>query len=262
MFDIRKYCRTYPHTYHKIETTIENNKKYISNVTEEVFKTGQYNRYTTFEFIDVISKYVNFDDIKVIFDVGSRDCLQSIELSTWFKKSQIYAFEANPEAHPTCDRFSQPYDNIHVVKKAVGDKSGKLNFYISDVNPGSSSILVVEPKNHTAWGKQVRDHLVDIVRIDEWCETNRIDSPDILWVDVQGYEKEVFRGCERILDNVKAIQTEVSFGEPDYKNGTMFDDLHSYLESRDFELVKVFNHISWNGVGEVDAVYVNRKFKQ
>jgi len=262
MFDIRKYGRVYPFKFHNIETDIENNKKYISNVTEEIYHTGYpCNSYWTFEFIDIISKYINFDDVKTIFDVGSRDCYQSIEFSTWFKNSEIYAFEANPEAYNTCLNVSNSYNNINVVGKGVGEKNCKLDFYISDGNPGSSSLLVVEQKNIPEWGRQVRSHVVDVVRIDDWCESNKINFPDILWVDVQGYENEVFRGCEGVLDNVKAIQTEISFGENDYVNGTEFHSLHSYLESKNFELVGAIFHECWNGIGEIDVVYVNKRFK-
>lgn len=264
MIDINEYRKNYEFEYSDIQTDIESNKSYISNVTPDVYKTGYpVNKYWTFEFIDEISKVINFNDIKVILDIGSRDCFQSVEFKTWFPDSEVYAFEANPEAYDICKKISDQHGIVY-VEKAVGDKTGKIKFNISGNNVGASSLLEVNENHHRskAW-KKVRTFLVDVIRIDEWCEENKIDTVDILWVDVQGAEKMVFDGCGDVLKNVKAIATEIGLDEdPMYHGGTKFSELHSFLEDNNFELIKIITHKSFPQCGEMDTIYVNKAFKQ
>lgn len=85
-----------PSCFREITPKIESNKSYIDNVDFEKYKTGQpLNKYWTFDFIEVISNYLDFNDIKTILDIGSRDSYQSVEFRNWFPNAKIIAFEAN-----------------------------------------------------------------------------------------------------------------------------------------------------------------------
>jgi len=53
----------------------------------------------------------------VIFDVGSRDCAQSIEFYEAFPKARIVAFECNPL--PLCADVAARTDRLTLVPKAV-----------------------------------------------------------------------------------------------------------------------------------------------
>jgi len=56
--------------------------------------------------IETFVKYINNkDDIFVIFDVGSRDCFQSIEFYNTFPNAKIYAFECNPNTLDQCKKI-------------------------------------------------------------------------------------------------------------------------------------------------------------
>ena len=77
-------------------------------------------------FTDNIKK----EDIKVIFELGSRDLLDSIELSKYYKNSKIYAFKCNPEALITCEKnLINNENNITLVKKAVSIENKNVDFY-------------------------------------------------------------------------------------------------------------------------------------
>ena len=55
--------------------------------------------------IERFLKYINlnsYDDYITIFDVGSRDCMQSIEFYNKFPNAKIYDFECNPNTIPLC----------------------------------------------------------------------------------------------------------------------------------------------------------------
>jgi FkbM family methyltransferase len=88
----------------------------------------------------------------IIFDVGSRDCEQSIEFYKHFPNARIFAFECNPNTLPICKKNIEPYaDRITLVEGAVTDYDGDISFFPidqnktvttwKDGNPGASSIF-------------------------------------------------------------------------------------------------------------------------
>ena len=53
----------------------------------------------------------------IIFDIGSRDCVQSTEFYNHFPNAHIYAFECNPNTLPICKQNLEKYtDRITLVE--------------------------------------------------------------------------------------------------------------------------------------------------
>ena len=262
-----KKHRLTPMKYRPINPKIESNKVYTDRVDAEKYKTSQpVNRWWTFDFIETISDYINFDDVKVILDVGSRDGYQSVEFRTWFPDAKIVAFEANPNQIGLCDNVIKGHDII-LVPKAAGNYNGNTKFYVASNNVGASSLLKVNnhPRSRSWPQHQVE---VCVVRIDEWCKENKIDTIDLLWVDVQGAEKMVFNGCGDLLDNVKCICTEVEISHM-YDGSILKGDLDKLLAEKGFVELQTFHmgqrevnsldELS-NSVGECDVIYINKKY--
>ena len=65
----------------------------------------------------MIEKFINYikkkDENYIIFDIGSRDCKQSIEFYKTFPNAKIYAFECNPNTLDLCEK------NIQLEKNTV-----------------------------------------------------------------------------------------------------------------------------------------------
>ena len=70
----------------------------------------------------------------VIFDIGSRDCQQSIQFYKLFPNATIFAFECNPSTLKICEQNIIPYqDRITIMKGAVSDYYGDIDIcYIND----------------------------------------------------------------------------------------------------------------------------------
>ena len=69
----------------------------------------------------------------IIFDIGSRDCAQSIEFYNEFPNSKIYAFECNPNTIHICKNNIINYsDRITLIEGAVCDYDGLINFFPID----------------------------------------------------------------------------------------------------------------------------------
>jgi FkbM family methyltransferase len=196
----------------------------------------------------------------IIFDVGSRDCGQSIEFYHMFPNSKIYAFECNPNTLQICKDNIQPYsDRITLIEGAVCDYDGEITFYPInqektrtswiDGNPGASSIFRSNGEYNVE--TYVQDEMTtNCHRIDSIMQKYNIPRVDIVWMDLQGAELLALKGMGRALDNVKYIHTEVSHRAM-YTGQVMFKELNDFILSKNFNIK---NKISGNGWQE-DIIY-------
>lgn len=211
--------------------------------------------------IENFIKYIeNKDKPLIIFDIGSRDCVQSIEFYKEFPNSKIYAFECNPNTLEICKKNIEPYsDRITLIEGAVCDYDGSITFYPinqkktittwADGNPGASSIFKSNGKYTIE--KYVQDEIItNCHRLDSIMKKYGISNVDIIWMDLQGAELLALKGLGNHLQNVKYIHTEVSYNEM-YSGQVMFYELNNYILSNDF-VIK--NNLSFTGWQE-DVIY-------
>lgn len=239
-----------------------NNIKYLINAfTAEELSSGCFFNWDgrcpilTRSFVNHMSNYIDFDDVKVILDIGSRDACQSLEFNRWFPNAKIYAFEPVPKNIEWCIENTKNIENITIIPKAINSFNGKSKFYqVVNGNVGASSFLLKSGHSRSnPWEQQEIE--VDCVRLDDWLRENNIEKVDLMWVDVQGIEREVFKSMTDYLWNVDGIATEIELQEL-YKNATMKPELDELL-GENFVLVEERPERRFT---EADVVYVNKKY--
>ena len=137
---------------------------------------------------------INRDDIKVIFELGSRYLIDAIALYNHYK-CKVYAFECNPDCIVECNkqlqRMDQPTkEHITLVDKAVSLIDGDdISFFAFDLtkynNMGASSMLKIDfstrntsdpDYNRENPQKEVK---VKGVRLDTFLKDNGITNIDL-----------------------------------------------------------------------------------
>jgi FkbM family methyltransferase len=179
----------------------------------------------------------------MICDIGSRDGLEGIALMLELESKELHVFEPNPAAAAVCRKNLQEFaenrpELVYFWEFAVSDKTGLLKFYPVNVSRsenkdvGFSSLYPINPDYTKRRGSIVQDEItVKTVALDEYfLETWR---PDILWVDVEGAELQVFHGAKRVLETVKLIHVEVSF-RPMQVGKPLFWEIERYLREQGF----------------------------
>ena len=114
--------------------------------------------------------------------------------------NQVYAFEPG-KIHNQYLRRVVPWTKIKLIRAAVGSVVGNVNLYTPGDDTNARHSATVSESNPVI---SLSDACVDIVpqvRLDEFLCTELAPGRrvDILKVDVEGYELEVFRGAEQIL---------------------------------------------------------------
>jgi FkbM family methyltransferase len=131
--------------------------------------------------------------------------------------------------------------NVKVVPKAVSSECGKSKFYILE-QEGHHSLGYVKTSNLN----KVEE--VDTVTLDVFCEENHIEYIDLLKVDVEGFELEVFQGCSKMLSKKKVglICFEISSG-PLNDLSKKSSDILSYLALNNYCITDLnYNEIDIN----------------
>lgn len=151
---------------------------------------------------------IDIKDMNVCIDIGANLGFVSASLSK--KCKQVISFEPEPKNVLRIKDLIKinNIENVEVVQKAVADKSGKLKFYTSPAHAHHSLGL--------AHGSQSIDSFieVDVVTLDEFCHSRKIDAIDCLKIDVEGFEYEVFQGAKELFKNkkIKNVIFEISHG--------------------------------------------------
>ena len=132
--------------------------------------------------------------------------------------------------------------------------------YVETVNKGMSCSLL-KPVNHLELYPQITfDSTIEVnqTSLDSYFEENDIDiiKFNMINIDVQGYELEVFKGAINSLTMIDYVMTEVNLDEL-YEGCPMMEDLDEFLGDL-FGFKRVAQRIVGNNTWG-DALYIKEK---
>ncbi len=198
----------------------------------------------------------------VIFEIGARDCGETLGFKSLFPDSTIYTFECNPQTLPLCRERVRGLTNVTLVEKAVSDTDGTVSFFPIDTqktstvwpdgNPGASSLLKASGKYPLESYVQ-KETAVEATTLDTFMREKSISHIDMMWMDIQGAELQAFRGMKERIRDVGIIHVEVEFLEI-YSGQALFPEIRSYLAENGLIFIGFTNAGTYAG----DAVFVNR----
>lgn len=155
-------------------------------------------------------------DLTTIFDVGANVGDMTMALCERFPAATVYAFE--PSA-ATFERLRQrvaasPYhDRVRLHRFAFYERNGTAPMYVTS-HIGANSLLNISAAYH-AFNPHVHEMEVEnvrLVRLDDFVAEAGIENIDLMKVDVEGAEYEVFAGGLRTLSSiVNTVFCEISF---------------------------------------------------
>lgn len=214
------------------------------------------------DFVAVMWRHgLDPDAVRIVFDIGSRDGEQAIELSHLFPAAHVYAVECNPETLAKCKANISSHSNITLIEKAVNSYTGRCKFYQIDTkrtitswpdgNPGASSLFRATG-DYPVERYEQNEIEVDCIRLDDLCDELRIHAIDIMWQDIQGAELLALQSAGSLLKTARYLHLEVSH-RAIYDGQCMFGEVDGFLRTQGFELCTPIKNTQW----QHDAVYRN-----
>tara|TARA_R110000851_G_scaffold184305_3_gene333684 strand:+ start:1128 stop:1784 length:657 start_codon:yes stop_codon:yes gene_type:complete len=147
----------------------------------------------------------------VIFDIGCYDAKDSLEFMAIKNNVKVYAFDPNPKITAPFKHQLEANKNFSLIETALGNVNGEVEWYKSSNHPASDSMKIfIDPLKVFKDIKFNKADPVKCFRLDSWAKDNlREEVIDLMWVDVNGAEKEFLEGAmETISTKTKFIFIE------------------------------------------------------
>jgi len=169
--------------------------------------------------------------IKTIYDIGANVGTWSLLARAVFPKASIQAFEPLESCREDFLRNTAQVDGIRLHEVALGPADRMATMHVGAVTDTSS---LLPPCDHAKLeGTAVRE--LPVRSLDSFVVANNLPEPDLLKLDVQGYELEVLKGAPMTLQRAKAVLCEVSF-VPLYEGQCLFADVVTFMSANGFSL--------------------------
>jgi FkbM family methyltransferase len=191
-----------------------------------------YLQLDTLELLEIVRAE---SEVKVAYDIGAHKGAWTTLAKAIWPASRIEAFEPLPD-HATMFRARLGSDSlitVHEVALGSTEEVGELrvtNF--SD----SSSFLPITSRATDHYG--LTSHSIARVRVvdlDGYVERLGLPSPDLIKIDVQGFELVALAGGIKTMGSASHVLAEVSF-VPLYEGQALFEDVVAFMAAHGFSL--------------------------
>lgn len=146
----------------------------------------------------------------------------------------FHLYEANPQTFEKLKTKFAEKNNIFLHNYAVDKVIGKTKFYENSIiGTGSLLELSMNKFANTVDIETIKEFEVETITLDAHYQDIDID---ILWIDVQGAEKQVLDGAENLLKRVNSIFIEVQHDKSYYKSGVLIDEIDDLLKTNGFKM--------------------------
>ncbi|MEP0368876.1 MAG: FkbM family methyltransferase [Cyclobacteriaceae bacterium] len=149
-------------------------------------------------FMDGEYDLVSFSDPKVIIDAGANIGLFTLAMNQRYPKAQFYCIEPMGENFAMLSKNLEGIESKHLINGALWSDSEELSFKEDAMGQ---------------WGFRVErggnDASISAFSMDDLMNQYRIEKIDILKIDIEGSEKEVFSKNTDWLNRVNVLVIEV-----------------------------------------------------
>ncbi len=150
---------------------------------------------------------VMFETIKegdTVWDVGANVGEYTVRFREAVADSgQVIAFEPAPSCfEQLAERTQSLGDNVKLMNLGLSDKDGEMVFQTGDTPDSTIGRFLDDAGSVSSAGGRLA---LPITTADSLIRDNRVDSPDVIKIDVEGFELEVIKGMRELLLSPKCM---------------------------------------------------------
>jgi FkbM family methyltransferase len=141
---------------------------------------------------------------QVIVDAGAYTGFSAIFFANKYPAAEIIAVEPDPENFKLLTRNIRGYPRITPLQAAIWFEDTDLDLYSQTEGHWASSLFSSSPR-----AEQSAMHRVRAIQIESLMSRFSLDRIDLLKIDIEGAEKELFEHAAPWIDRVGAIFIEL-----------------------------------------------------
>lgn len=216
---------------------------YFSNLRrgKKLYRRGIFER-GKFIFSSYCLQNIQFDNNDVVIDCGANSGDLHLEISRMSPNINYIAIEPNPDDFEILTRNVLLKNKI-LLNKALGEDNSTLPFYVCTSTADSS---LVEPSSYT---QKIE---VSVTRLDNLCNELGVSSIKLMKIEAEGYEPEILRGSQGILDKVQYVAADGGYERGKNREQT-FTFITNFLLENNFEMIDIY--FPWHR-----ALFKNKRF--
>ncbi len=195
--------------------------------------------------------------METIFDVGANIGQSAQEYRRRFPAADLYCFEPVPSTFQELCKNLEVSDKTHAFPLAFGSKPGRVGVVLQSHSSINSLLNTVEPP----FPEGIQAEIVDVDTMDNFCRIHEISQMDYLKIDTEGYDLEVLKGAEDLLQRrcVTFIQVEAGMNPYNQKHVPL-KILQDFLEAHHYVLFGLYDQtFEWRGEARLrflNAVFI------
>lgn len=166
-----------------------------------------------------------------ILDVGANSASWSRMAKKVFGDAVFYLIEPQTEMKPHLEKFCSEFPGSVYFLAGAGAKKEVLTLTVWDDLAGSS-FLPAANESLKSKGKQ-RD--IEILAIDDLIHASAIQIPELIKLDIQGFELEALKGAAKTFGKTEVYILEVSlFAFGSMQNTPLFAEVINFMLDRNY----------------------------
>lgn len=199
----------------------------------------------------------------VVYDIGAASGVVSRFFAKLSNVRTVHAFEPIASAFAELTEHTRQYPQVTRHNVALGDENRTMDINVVGGSRDSSSLLKIKMLHKQEFQYiSCQDHLekVNVVRLDDFVQDHHLPIPDVIKIDVQGYEDKVLRGGKNTISQTAYCILEISL-TPLYESSPLFDDIYQQMRIMGFRLVG-FGNLLRGASGrhlQLDGIFQNEK---
>lgn len=168
-----------------------------------------------------------------VLDIGANIGFYARLLSnTVGKTGQVYCFEPDSLNFKHLVKNTKNLDNVHVFNLAVSDKDEVLKVY-------KSKLLNVDHRTYPVNNYDSVEE-IEASSIDNLIAAKRIEPPDVIKIDIQGFELVAFQGMRKLLTTRQHLKIVAEYWPHGFKRaGTSAIEFYDFFAALGFGFLKI-----------------------